>query len=367
MIYFVTFLLAGILFIFTDYFNSKGYKKLSFAFAMLGIVILSILAGMRSSDVGIDVEYYIIPRYNQAKILSLNDYMKRISGERLFYVILYYSSQIGTTTFFPLFIIELLILMPIYFAWYLIKDKCKFSLVMFLYMFLLYNFSLCVMRQFIACSLLLLSFVLLNKNKIIPFIIFSILSVGFHSSSIIFIVFILCCKFIKKSPLKLVFLAMFLIILLNFESILNVLTQYRVIPDYYIERFVVRKEEAGINLGEVIGWSILYVIPLLIYQLNKNSLLSKMTLISYVGLILLWSGLISSSMYRVSLYFRYVLILIYPISIASLKRNNKLVYVDNGLYVLINLVVAVIVMFIWWYIIVSCNFFGTYPYHFINQ
>ena len=153
----------------------------------IGIIVLCILAALRSTDVGGDISVYILPNFKIAKQYdSFFDFYNYSSNtmELLFSALLYLFARINSLSML-FFSIELLALIPIVYVLYKNINRCSITIGYIIYVFLFYNFSLSGMRQSIAMSFVLLAVYHFENHNLKQWILWGTVAVLFHTGSII--------------------------------------------------------------------------------------------------------------------------------------------------------------------------------------
>lgn len=168
--------------------KNKAYRT-PLCLAALGPIML---AGIRSSSVGMDVKVYVEPVFKLARAsVSLTNFFSR-HGDGTEYGYLTYIYAL-TKTFDSFFVIMLLnhviIVLACLMALVFFKRKYNISLwfgyaIMLLHF---YNPSLCLIRQSLGMSFALIGLLFLLKKKNIFYVSFSAISISMHTSMISFV------------------------------------------------------------------------------------------------------------------------------------------------------------------------------------
>lgn len=139
-------------------------KKQRDIFAFLGIIILSIIAGLRDETVGRDIRVYVSNYFTE--FLSVNSiseafyHVRFTQLEKLYVILVFLCTRVSSNIASILFMLQLLTVLPVYLA---AKIWCKryntpVYLCMVVYMFCFFNNSLNVMRQSISAAFLFLAY-----------------------------------------------------------------------------------------------------------------------------------------------------------------------------------------------------------------
>ena len=337
----------------------KKYLSRFIFYSAISILILCFIAGARDYSIGVDVIHYAYPNYKDALIKDISSYLSVYPKEQLYYIISYFSSQIGTSMFFYLFVNEAIILVPLAITFYKLRNRLSYSFSMLMYMLLFYNFSFCYMRQFCAVAFLVLASVLLKENKYKLYILFSFIAFFFHSSSILFSVAFFLIRYLKKWYQTALVLIGVLVTLVLSSRVLPFLFNVGLIPIEYVDRFFATMNNSGVNVGEFALYSILYFLPMFFAKkyLVKNDLVQYYKVSSVIGwLLVLASSLISIYFYRVTFYFRFYTI----ITMANCAKEVRVR--GNKNRVLLYIFMLVVCLIHWWWFTVHINVEQTYPY-----
>lgn len=176
--------------------KSRIVKNVGYGIA---VFLLAMFAGLRDASVGIDVHTYVTPMFDIAQISdSIVDYYSLLAAdlstkdlEPLFTLVGYFGSLSGSVQVL-LFIYELMVLAPTLVALLLFEkaigdplDGHFVSLGLLCFCLLFYNFSLMIIRQFIACALLFLAFGLAVNDDNLQAIIACATAALIHITSIV--------------------------------------------------------------------------------------------------------------------------------------------------------------------------------------
>lgn len=170
----------------------NGQHKRWNAYAVIAIIILCIFSAMRASTVGTDTNVYLA-RYNLALKYDFSQYFliiwekKEIGFAGFVYAI---SKLTSGNTFIFLFTSQLLSVIPIYVVATKNKETCSITHIMFYYLFIFYPMSFNIIRQAITAAFLLLAYTELKDKKKSLAIVFALLSIAFHQSSVLGIILI---------------------------------------------------------------------------------------------------------------------------------------------------------------------------------
>lgn len=194
MIYLISFFASCTFFWFSEKNKNKFIKNL---LAIIAILIPCILAALRSNIIGTDVKVYVEPMYNAAKeSYNLSSYMTKKwyviwrymyvnKFEIGFSLMIYLIEKIGGSLSTVFFVIQLLIVAPIYFGLKRFNKPYPIYFGMLVFYLMFYNTSLNMMRQWIAMSFLFLALSYLTNKNIKKYGLFVVVSSLFHTSALI--------------------------------------------------------------------------------------------------------------------------------------------------------------------------------------
>lgn len=322
--------------------NKNKNKKM---FLLISLGGLFIIAALRSINFGIDVVWYV-NTYEKLSYISINqialDFIQGNGKDQFFYLISKVFEIIGINHQMWLSILSGIFLVSVY------KIIEKYSPIPYLSIIMLislgfYYFTLTGIRQGLAISIVLLSFDLLRKKRIIPFIIIVFIAALFHASALIFLIAIPIINLdVELKQVAIIILALVVAFFMgdyirygvSFIGWTDTLSGYAT-------------RSATLNLtGFFIQLSIylfcFYFRSRLIKSEETNKLLLNLLLL---GLVFQSFTIVIAEFFRISLYFSIFSILLVPRSIVQI--NNK------HLRLLIYIVIIVILVF---YIYWSGNF-----------
>lgn len=191
LIYLLAFGVSAILLYFAD----KQKKRINHNILIFFAILLpALLAGLRDSRIGTDVEVYIIRHFQNALYIdSFGLYFAQsMSGEVLYHVLIYVCAHIIPDYHTALFMLSILTITITYIAFARMSKifGTPIWLGMLLYYLFLYNISLNIMRQCVAVSFVFLATTYLFEKNYKKFFLFSIIAFLFHGSGIISLAFL---------------------------------------------------------------------------------------------------------------------------------------------------------------------------------
>jgi len=363
---------------------------------IVGLLLPCILAGLRDISIGTDVSWYVKKIFD-ASVFSNNfrDYfdtiilnnpaeglLYRVSSHEFGFVMVEYLTQRIFNNFqLLLFILEGLIIIPVYFAvkkFDSIRNEKKIWLSMLLYYLLLYNAGLNAIRQFISISFLFYGvscFINNSEKKYQNIIVSFIVAVLFHKSSWMGIIYYVGYCFLTKQ-FKLVFSnnrkissSMLLLILILTGGLM-----FLYIPglnDLILSFFNIGYRYSSYIKGTFgISGGFVFCIPIIfIFFINKKNFKKKARknylfyiycYILYMLCIQLSTGATLNAS-RLSWNFQIFNIVSLPCLFNNLI-NSKFESKNIS-----NTILICMCLFYWFYKIVYRGYYDTYPYKFFFQ
>lgn len=186
--------------------NLKGFKKDNKGVVYLFILLIAIFLGNRSIEIGVDTENYFY-WFRKMSYLNWHEWYASLAfgNEPIFSLILLLCSKIGGFNF-ALIVISFLMNLTYYSGCCLLIGNKKESAFL-LYLLILSSFTcwtqqINVIRSGLAISFILYFIIYLRKNRIKKAILFGLLAVGCHFTSVLFILISICVKIFSKITLK---------------------------------------------------------------------------------------------------------------------------------------------------------------------
>ncbi len=385
IIYIITFFISCILIKTSS--KVKNNKIAYFFINTIALLLPCLLAALRDTTIGTDVEVYVKQLFEKSQISNnFSSYLncswwwiyrtKYVSDFEIgFTVLVYIVQKITNNIHFVLFFIQLGILIPIYLGLKKIKGfENKIYLAMFIFYFSLYNIGLNTMRQMMSVALIFYgTCCLMYDNKgTVKFFCSLLLAYCFHNSAMFAISIFLVYKlfnskaekkyFIRISnkiriSLRSVTLIIFLIAFILLISKLDVLVKYVAILGF--------EDYSGYLDGEysLVFSKIIRVLPIILLLLysgkyyirnDKNSYIYIMLFIIAIGV----SQFSSVTTYgeRLSYVFQSFNIILVP-NLCYVHPNKEL-----------NKILRILIMFYyiayWYYYFVNGGSGETAPYKF---
>lgn len=333
---------------------------------------LAVIAGLRTTVIGTDLQTYGIYCFNLARnydqFSPYYNYLKNTVKTEYGYDLLNYcvSRLSGNINIF-LFILSLFTLIPFFMGAFNIKKDYQISVVLqtIFYFSMFYGYSLNLLRQSVAISWGFLSLTLLFKKKNVNFLkacIPLIVAVSFHSTAFILIIILeayyyfsidrnLPLSSIKKMLFRIIFFIEIIGLVLFSNGLINSL--FSKYDQYFNGSNNTLASQTNVFLTPL-GFSIIPIYALMVLTfLNKNadhgnvildntqasirtSILMTWKVILILAICFSWGGLYGAMLARIGLYFMAFESYILPFSLkyTNLNISKIMLYTVFGIYYL---------------------------------
>lgn len=371
LIYFGCFILSVIFSTYGENLIRKKQRLKGVICLALAVLVVALLAGLRDVSVGTDsVVYEEWFRYAW-NMDGWGDYLFKAYAktEPFFMSLIYLASRLGSAVQGAYFLIGLCTYGFAMAAIALLRKKVSIPLAWASYLFLFFGHSLNEMRQALAMTALLLAVSLLMRKNYIGYVVFTVLALLSHSTSILLSAAILVIYLILKKwdiwQVKTALLGCTAAAVLLYEPLFYALSRIGVLP----ERFSSYVEEiSGVHLSLN---PILVRLPFLLLVVvfyrefarkseNKTDKLDADFLLVMMGMEMILSELriFSVTLYRICLYFGVFRCLGIGRLVAALRESPKFYKWEKPIIVLLLAMLAVI----WVYQAVLQGNDEIYPY-----
>lgn len=204
--YVTVFTISTILFKFSEYLK----KKQAVVFRFIALLMLCVLAGLRESTIGTDTAGYLKPLityainsnnfsdyWNSSWIVSLWKTNFTYQYEPGFTIFIYIVARTTCSVIFTQTLLQFLVIFPVYKA---IKKQGSIPLWFGMLIFdcLLFNHSLNMIRQSVAMSFVLLSFIYWTEGLKKKAVVLIVLATSFHLCGVIGLLIIFLYDFVVK-------------------------------------------------------------------------------------------------------------------------------------------------------------------------
>ena len=332
-------------------------KKIGVFYLSLSLLLPCILAAVRNTNIGIDVEYYVLPYYEEAvQSRTLGNYFSDCVDEKkdLFFALLAWLGKFADGPWAFMFIIQLMISLPLYIAIYVYRRSIKYWAALSFFYLIFFNTGLCVMRQLVSASLLICAYSFLKRKNYLIVVLFVTLSILTHHSAmlialIVFVIYYLC-ESKGVSGIHIILAAILGVYF--FSEVSEYFIQKALIDEIYVERAVVREDEASLSVKALIYFAIVFLMPFIFI---KELHFRIINLIAIIGYLFLFLGMYSSYFGRIGLSFQLFGIISVPYALLHVPK--KIRSIANICFISLSL-------FYWYVAVVEQSGWGTYPFEF---
>lgn len=337
----------------------KKHKKVGFLWLVCSMLIICLIAGVRSLTVGKDIHSYFSVLYYNFIEMKLDFFtIKQIANVEIGYTLLIYLSSLFKNIYFCLFVTELAVCFPIYIFAY--KKRKEYSMLFVIAIFLLTLFcpSLNLMRQSIAISLIVCSVPFFEEKNYKVAFFFYFLAILFHTTAIIGgLIYLLmyCCRMKEKNRRLFVFSILFfsLFFTLFFDKIILFLPNRY---SYYFETSYATSSVGLLSIFKKLIWLFFSLFYLWRFKNKKDASYGKFLsyfLFFLMDFIFYFMSLRLSPAGRLGYYFLYSGYFMFLPCIKDMFYQKKLI---NGL-------VLIILIGLWFNMtVINRDADHTYPY-----
>jgi transmembrane protein EpsG len=288
-------------------------------FMMLSMMFPIITAGIRY-NVGVDFNSYVDIYYNIVK----SNFLQNIKTGEFGYLLLNKASEYIFNGPQGVFLFSSIITIGfLYAALHDHEDKIAFPLALFLYFTKIYPFSLNVMRQSIAISIILYSYKYIVSKNFKKFLLFVIIAALFHTSAIVVIPFYFISgeKRKKRLFLKVMSALSCIFVVINVDVILEKFAKINVVSKYSVYADTVNNNHISISslLSQII---ILVLVGIFWKKLIKKDQRVELYIWLYIfGFILALAETKIQYAGRIGMYFNILAIILIPYLLSIIKNK----------------------------------------------
>lgn len=347
---------------------SPKKQNISYLYLFISVLTLSILAGVRDTKIGTDVNFYVVPDFATAKafpnffrFIRLN-----LGREKGYMSIVYLVARLTPGTYksdiyILLFVLSFLTVGIAFIAFFRMRKEISASLAIIIYLFMHYNGTYNAVRQYLAESIILLAISYLDENDYKKYSILIIIASLFHSGSILLlvlpVVYFIVQKYKKHSAtlhmIEFIVFSVMIVVIWNIKRIVILLNAIGVLDDHYL--YYVNNESMSTNNIETVIYlgEFLFLVFVSDKKINIKNI-DFYRIICMLSLVLLQLGRFVYYGNRLSMYLAIINI-ITICKIPYYFKNNS-----GRKIVMMAISVVMITYWIFYYIIGNCG--ETYPY-----
>lgn len=333
IIYIVLLLLTTLFAYFADR-QFYTYRRQSIFFIIAIVVLYTIIAGFRDFGIGIDTNIYIEEYFNTAKsLVSLKEFLSIESMDKGFLFLCWLSSLISSDKQMVLVVVELWIIAFTMLGVYMLKRDhgMKIWIFVFVYFFMFFGYSINLMRQFCAMSILFWGFVWLRNGNWKVYALTQLAAYCFHSSSVVFILvpviyFLSQLKNVRiRNFITLAAIPAFGMIFSFLFYFLSFIGDLGILSEVYIERYGKDSEfgaAGGFGILELLHYGSIFFLLYAAYRSKKMKVSDKYILVTLFIIYFLFAQLhyITHYLDRLSYYIS----LIWLIYLANVLANKAI-------------------------------------------
>ena len=368
MIYLSVFIASVMLAYFATKLSSQKNKVAIQILSLLAILLPALLAGLRASDIGTDVEYYIINNFEVARhVSSFKNYLPLIyAKEPLYLAIVYIIAKVFGNIQVLLFTFSFLTILFVYLSVWKWKKNLSVPLFLLIYYFLYYNDSLNIIRQHLAMAIILYGITNLLEGKYRKYLIYIFIASLIHTAALVGIIFIICHWYVigskNRTKRKYKKIKEFMVLFAAGISVCGIRIWITLIVNIGLldSRYLYYFEKASVsnNLTDTLLY-FFEVIFLLCFSKQFNKYIegyNYLEINAYLNLIVLQLARIMNYGHRLSLYFGIInLLLITQLPKITKNKKNRLLY---------SFFIVLIAGIYWIYIYCIGGMSHTFPYKF---
>ena len=344
-------------------------KKDRYVLGFFAIIVPCLLAAFRADTIGTDVKTYLIPMFNIAKTshniadffssswIQLYTVRTVASIEFGFSLLVYTVTKLFSNLYVLQFFVQFLTIAPIWIALNKMSDflhKKVITMGMMVYYAMCFNYSLNLMRQYIAIGFMVLSFSYLIIGDKRKFFIYEFIGFMFHYATIVGLIIFLIHEFIlgnfipynskindyKAAKQRSIIVIAFSILLI---MTLSILVQIIINNFGYIKYIGYINGTTSLSINQIILRLPLLIILVLNFKRLRDSYDRKVWLMpTFIILIIVVAQLVDSDgsassdgAYRIVLYFSSLLILIIPLICTAFNPKGILMKLTLSGYLLV--------------------------------
>ena len=370
--YIVTFTLSTVLLLFAE---KSQYSIVRRVFIIVGILLPTLLAGFRADIIGTDVLVYGKSSYLDAVNSTgfSNFFSTRVTSvlsDPAYYFITYLLSLVVKDYHLGFFVYSLITCGFMYFALKRCKKMYNIPIWfgMLLFYLTIYNYSLNIMRQCIAISILFYAWTYLANRQYKMYALFNIIAILFHSSAIIGLVILPIYLLLrenrnKKTSTKIIqggiVVVGIAILLVVGTTLIDSLVGFGLLRDNYLN-YLTGGSFAGNNGVEfmvILQYAICIAFGILFYRKLKNKNIECIFLIVSVAVLFManFGSMISTYISRIGYYFMPFQILLLSNTLKAFNKRSQIIW---------GTIIIGITFFFWWYTFVFRGYNETVPYLF---
>lgn len=359
--YLVIFSLTTLLIALSEDVHKRRRNTIAILMGYTAVLTLSIMAGIRSYDVGTDMNYYILPFFYRARrySTSFHDFWKANveNVEILFLFLEYIAVRLFHSPHFVLFALSLLTNGFVYLGIMKQRGKMSVAFAWMTYCLIYFNVSLNLMRQSVSIAIFFYLYSDLEKLNWKRVVFFSVFSSLFHISGLIgfffYAVYLMICRRNRIDGLRKIMFLLFLLLPVIIPIAINTIISIMRLNQRYD---IYMENQANMAVGNLIFRVLIVISFVLLCYRTKSEDKSQNYFLLYVGIMNIFfiinNGLI---FIRLRFYFEIFSLLYVPAGLRVYSRKK-------GARTLISALMVIMMIVYWYYQFIYLNNGETYPY-----
>ncbi len=344
-----------------------GHKNVCAIFSIMAIVPPVLIAGLRGSTVGSDMTLYILPIFDDlvGSNQSFNNFRDSHEEIEILYILInYLVGLFSNNTIVLLTTIHLLIIIPFYITVMKWRKLASPTFALFIYYCTFYQETLSIVRQSISLSFSLLAFTYFVERKYLKYVIFFLISFGFHRSSVLTLILPILYVLFKEYPItkhSITYIAcafIFVLPMMNIENNILWLVDSGLIDTKYLIYTSAYGFSPRLGATNLVVKIILLLFIIIMVMRYKNTYLEFFFLgIACLDLGFSLLALLVEPLDRLSLCFRLMACFSIPFFIE--KARHRPSHIDLFSKTPFKLFFIFLFFFFWYYLYILGDFYST--------
>ncbi len=345
--YLVCFVFSTVLIALSEYSLRRNKKTFAVFLGCAAVLTLSIMAGIRSYDVGTDIDFYILPFYRRAQSYSASFQSLWSANaenvEVLFLILEYISANVFHSPHFVMFALSLLTNGFVYKGIIKQRERMSVAFAWLTYCLIYFNLSLNMMRQSVSVAILFYLFSDLEKLNWKRVIFFSAFASLFHISSLIgiffYAVYLIICRKNRIGGLRQVLFLVFMLLPVIIPYAIRMIINLGILN----QRFNIYLEnQANAAIGNLIFRVLCLISYVLLCYHTKSNDKSRNYFLLYAGIMNTLFIVNNSQIFiRLRAYFEIYSLIYVPSGLRVYSKKTRVLVT----------VFMVIMMIVYWYYI----------------
>lgn len=334
--------------------RKKSRNEILFFLLIIFLICLvpAIFAGIRY-DVGTDF-------FNYTRIFHQINSGLFVQTEPFYTILNRLVGLLGGNINTVFFIINFLTVLFIYIFLYDYKESISVGLGMFIFLVVFYNSSLNIIRQILSMSVVLYSYKYIDSNKMIKFLLFSLLAISIHKTAVVTLPIYFVYNYFAEKKLvnKILIYIIATLLVINYEAVIKFIA-LEVLRDPYYLMYLEGSSENLVDVG--FGIFLIFIPPIMIgiffYKVLKNKNKSFefyffLLIIGFILRLIAYTGI--PYLGRIGNFFYIAIVWLVPYYFRVISKLKKYFWI---VYLLI-----MIMILTWFIVYILSGGDGTMPY-----